>query len=312
MGPTRGNDQYLTLYSGLIIGTIFLSRTAQTTFANDWFLQSSIVILLSSGLVLLGISSILPRDAAGRARAISLTELGRPHASRSPSPTVQVSTHQYSERQLRVTRLILVLALCFRIELLRRVLANVQCSTTTLEPLVPLVFTIWDFWSLRRARKQPSRNDTGGGGSEASNDVIRGSPYAYLIAVSLTSLGGFLALNAGRAPSSTYICAGSMPYLWVIPQLQRLGSILDVVVVFCLDQILNRPGGRDARSNAMQFASVGWIFIVSFIPMRERIALNQFSFRPALFLQSVLQHTCLLSVASSECSTCRISTFGVC
>lgn len=185
--------------------------------------------------------------------------------------STQHSTSPASLRRLRICFVVLVLALCLRAEVLHRVLKNVQCSTRSWTPLIPLAFAAEEWWKVRRRR-----GGRGGRGEDVSMtgmDDEEASAYEALarfvaqmsgsrvISVASVVLGGIFAAKATSSPHSTYICAVTLPYRLQIPHLQLLGWGLDVVIVWTTTQLVTR--NASSRSLAGRAAAVGYAALLS-------------------------------------------------
>lgn len=265
--------------SGFIVGTFLVTRAVPTSFAFDKTVHTSIATLATSGGAILATSKWIARSG-GRSdyESVPLNDVGEPHGSRKPSPSreeeeeeegeVNGVGHPSSLRKLRTCWIFLVLALCLRAGILREVIRNVQCASASWAPLLPIAFALWDYWTVQRKRRRrrtvtESDDDAGASVYDALERSVASTPYAVLVAVCLVCFGGMLALRSTSVPQSTYICAAVLPYGWLVPQLQRLGSALDVVIVFCIAQLVVAHGERGARSAALRFASVGYALLFS-------------------------------------------------
>lgn len=252
-----------------MLGTIIVTNTVKTTFAFDKTVHSSIATLACSGGAVIGLSRWLPRDGSrshrgGKYEAVPLAEVGRPHASREPSPGPEDVEHPSSLRKLRIVFVLLVTLLCIRVELLRDVVRNVQCGKASWEAALPLAFAAWDYWSVQRKKRRATIDDDHDLESSVYDALERNiarSPYGYLATVALVVLGCTLVTNSIASPTSTFICAAGLPFRWLIPLLQRLGTVLDIAVVFCISSLLTARDAR-TRSIAVRFASVGYALLV--------------------------------------------------
>lgn len=260
-------------HSGLIVGTVLLTRHAENSFAFDRPIHSAVSVFASAGAACVAASKWLPRSNSDgkshkgtRYHSLPLNELGQPHASREPSPTGERVTDARSLRTLRLAWLILVAALCLRADITRRVVVNVQCAGRSWEPLLPVVFALWDYWTIQRRRNRKEQDDAGANTYELLVQGITHAPWASAFAVALISLGGMLALSSTGSPSSTYICAASLNFRAAIPHLQHFGTALDVVIVACIGQLVSAQDARGSRGIAVRFASVGWALFVSSHP----------------------------------------------
>ncbi|KAK0902462.1 hypothetical protein LTR57_019642 [Friedmanniomyces endolithicus] len=258
--------------SGLVIGTVLLCRSIPTTFAFDKPVHTVILVLASCAGTIFGLGRLLPREA-GEARshggqqygAVPLDDLGQPHSSRDASPSPADVRYPSRLRKVRMLFLVLVLAICVRVELLRGMLANVQCATTSWEPILPFLFAAWDYLAVQRHRKGPDADDDNPEGSiyEWLESLLAKARYRYVVATALLAYGAIQGLASGSSPRSTFICAAALPYRWVVPLLQRLGIVLDFAILYCIEQLLHQQEGRGQRSLPLRFVSVAWACLFS-------------------------------------------------
>ncbi|KXS94982.1 hypothetical protein AC578_9482 [Pseudocercospora eumusae] len=256
--------------SGLVIGTILLTRHTENSFAFDRPIHSAVSVFASAGAACVAVSRWLPRGKSHQNShngqqydALPLNEVGEPHASRQPSPAREHVTYASSLRKLRIAWLLLVVALCLRAEITRQVVHNVQCAGRSWEPLVPLAFAVWDYWTVRRKSTRQIHDDAGANTYELAAQAIARAPYVVVLAVALISAGGMLALASTSTPHSTYICAASLSFRAAIPHLQHFGTILDIMIVACIGQLMNTHEARGSKSSVVRFASAGWAFLFS-------------------------------------------------
>lgn len=191
-----------------------------------------------------------------------LAEVGRPHSSREPSPSPEDVGYPSSLRKLRIVFLLLVTLLCVRVELLREITRNGQCGKTSWEPLLPLAFAAWDYWTVQRKKRSTHDDDLESSVYDALERNLARSPYSFIAAVALVVLGCMLAANSTANPPSTFICAASLPFRWLVPHLQRFGTVLDMAIVFCIYSLLTAQDSRASRNVALRFASVGYALLV--------------------------------------------------
>jgi len=118
--------------SGVVVGTAYIISTYSTSYAFQRPIQTSILTLLTTGIVLL-LSSWLPfQFAASRNRSYSSTsnlDKTKTHASRRRNAvTSNHKSRVFSQRKVRAAVIAVVVTLCVRLEILRRVINNSQCS----------------------------------------------------------------------------------------------------------------------------------------------------------------------------------------
>lgn len=248
---------------------MFLSRATETTFAFDKPIHTGIATLACAGGATVAFSKWIQRredvrsHKGGDYESVPLNDVGEPHASRQPSPARSHVEHTGSLRKLRLYFILLVAALCLRVELLREVIRNVQCCGLSWAPLVPIAVAVWDYWTVQRKRRRDEFDDEGASVYETLEQSFVATPISHLAVVALCGVGGMLALASSSNPPSTFICAAIYPYRWLIPVLQRLGSLLDFLIVFCTAKLLTLQDGRGSRQKGSKLASVGYAFLVS-------------------------------------------------
>lgn len=265
--PPYSFADYHCAHSGLVVGTSSLSSTAQSSFAFDKPIYASIVCLTTLAAALLVLARLLPKGDTtpqkGQYLAVPLQETHEAPRDHSPHQIRDVP-HPSSMRKLRILFVLLVLAICARAQLARQIVLNVQCAHATWEPVVPLVLAIWDWFSLRRRRRHDAHVDDQ---TATLYDIwesrIMNSPFRYLVAVSLVSLGSLGAMRALGSPSSTHICAASLPYSKIVPLSQYASLALDVLIAYCINELLHSDQGRGSRAPSTRFSAVGWAFLVS-------------------------------------------------
>lgn len=249
--------------NGLILGTFLLTRSAPTSFAFDKPVHTCIALLALCAAIFIGASRFLPKETGRSHRgqqyeAVALEDRGQQHSSREPSPTPEDVRYPSSLRKLRILFLVLVLAICLRVGIWREIVNNVQCTSGSWAPLLPFAVAIWDFWNVQRQRSRWVSEDPESNVYEALGEFVTRAPYRYLLATGVLSLGSILALRSAKAPPSTFICAATLPYGWRVPLMQHVGTLLDIIVAFCVERLLHQQEGRGTRGMRLRFVSVGW------------------------------------------------------
>lgn len=209
-------------------------------------------------------------------------------------------------RKLRALFLVLVLAICLRVELVRQIILNVQCARPTWEPMLPLGLAFWDYATLRRRRRHDVEVD------EQTSTVyeiwecrIMNSPYRYMVAVALTCFGSLGAMRALGSSPSTQICAASLPYSWTIPYAQHTGTALDVLIVLCISGLLYTEDEHSSRGPSTRFSAIGWVCLVgSLIPnIHTVLVLTRGSSRQRSFHRLCVYSTLhLIPMTGTRCS----------
>jgi len=113
--------------SGLFASTTYLISTYNTSFAFQRPIQTSILTLLTTGIVLLLSSWLQSYSLAQHNDKV------KTHASRRRNASFSYQTSRpLSQRRTRVAAVAIVVILCVRVEILRRVNNNSQCSRQSL------------------------------------------------------------------------------------------------------------------------------------------------------------------------------------
>jgi hypothetical protein len=194
-----------------------------------------------------------------------LEDIGQVHAPRTLATGVDDVRYPSSLRKLRIVFMLLVCVICIRVELTRRLLRNVQCASISWAPFIPLARAIEDYWTIQRHQKRTVGADGKRSHFERLEQFFFHSQYRLVLAAALVSFGSYAALGTTRSQQSTYICAASLDFHWLAPLQQRLCTVLDLVVLGCVDFLLCQNEGRGARSLALRFVSVGWALCVSML-----------------------------------------------
>ena len=267
------------IFRGLVVGTAHLTSSVPSTFALDKPVYSAIVCLTTLAIVLLALARLLPSGDVsthkGQYATVALEETRYNNAPRDHSRDRTNHVVQPPNlRKLRALSLVLVLAICLRVELVRQIILNVQCARRTWEPMLPLALAIWDYATLRRRRRHDVEVD------EQTSTMyeiwecrIMNSPYRYLVTVALTCFGSLGAMRALGSSPSTHICAASLPYSWYIPYAQHAGTALDALIVLCISGLLYTEDEHSSRGPSTRFSAIGWVCLVRKLTPDKDIAL---------------------------------------
>ncbi|KAI7299227.1 glycosyltransferase family 90 protein, partial [Hortaea werneckii] len=254
--------------SGFVIGTYFLCRNVPGSFAFDKPLHTSVTVLATCAAPLLLLGRILPREIGASQKeqqydAVPLEDVGVGRSSREPSPTREDVRYPSSLRKLRILFLVLVVAICARVATLKEIVENPQCAALTWEPLVPLALAIGDYWTVQRHSKRTHAEDYENNLYDDIQGAFVSSPYRYLVTGGVLSLSSLLALAKARSVGSTYICAATLPHTWMVPASQHFGTSIDLIILYCMGQLLHQYEVRGQRSVALRFVSIGWAALFS-------------------------------------------------
>ena len=265
VAPNTNGD----VLSGLIVGTFYLSRNLGSSFAFDKPIHTSVVLLASTAATVIAFAKFWSRGAGQTSKgheytAVPLTEVGQPHDSRQPSPSPGSDDVRYpsSLRKLRLCFFVLICAICVRVAITRHILANIQCTVLSWEPFIPLLLAIWDYATVYRHKRSIQNDDPTSSIDDALEAYAAQSPYRFVFAAGVVAVGSLIALSTSSGHSSSYICASSLNNHWLLPIIQRLGTITDLVILYCLSQLLEGHEGRGSRSVSVRFMSVGWALLV--------------------------------------------------
>lgn len=122
--------------SGLIAGTTYIISTYSTSYAFQRPIQTSVLTLLTTGIIIILSSWLSSPFAASRGQDYPLTshsDKTKTHASRRRNVSFSYqSSRPLSQRRAKAAAVVVVLLLCVRVEILRRVINNSQCSKRNL------------------------------------------------------------------------------------------------------------------------------------------------------------------------------------
>lgn len=195
--------------------------------------------------------------------AVPLSEVGQPHNSRRPSPEREDVRYPSSLRKLRICLVALACALCARVAVTRYILANIQCTALSWEPLIPLALAAYEYWlTMRYERKAVFDDPNGSIYDEAFHAYVGRSPYRYIYAGALLGIGSLIGLSSSSGPTSTFVCASTLSNHWLVPLVQRLGTVLDIVMLYSVMKLLEGQEGDHTRSPSLRVASIGWALLV--------------------------------------------------
>ncbi|KAF2452650.1 Sec63 Brl domain-containing protein [Lineolata rhizophorae] len=237
--------------TGLLVGTCYLSTSYQQSYAFDRPAHSATVVLALCGAAVLALERLLPthRNATEKLRyeAIPLDDIDgdeRP-ARRDRSPSLPIDVHERGARKnpraLRWMFGFLVVAVCARMEIMRRVIKDVECANRmSYEPLIPFVLAVADFWSSRKGRVRVTEDDPD---DTIYDDMFRSvaqSSLRYVVTTLVMAVCGMTILLRDALPGSSYICPASLPIFSIVPVLQFFGFVLDALLVLILWRLLDR------------------------------------------------------------------------
>ncbi|KAF2836385.1 glycosyltransferase family 90 protein [Patellaria atrata CBS 101060] len=265
--------------SGLILGIWYVSTTYETSATFEYPLHSFGVILLFCGLAILLTDKLIPvaKSELSRESYLSITQEdldGSVDRAHLPTDGIQGNTGA-SEQQLPLRRLrgrmilvllaVLLAVLGIRLELLRRIIENVQCSDFSPEPFLPLYVAVHNYWRIQKYASNDAGNKEDS--SKATHDgVYTPLHHRRFSSVLITFLLGCSCVVSSAhasAPTSTYICAHSLPYSHMIPLFQLLGFLFDCVMLSILIRFLEHTSETGSRGFEKFFTLIGWFLLLA-------------------------------------------------
>ncbi|KAF2723271.1 glycosyltransferase family 90 protein [Polychaeton citri CBS 116435] len=262
------------LSASLVFGT----RMSTTSFFFDQPLLSSFFLLVSCGVTTAGLGHWLKRhdlssSSVDKYEAVPLQDVGAPHGSRDPSPMPHARpVYPSGLRQVRVYFLALVIILCFRVEVFRRSIDRVQCNNIGYDAFIPFALALIDWWSSRQHQPQLGTiEDPHMGLYDLIEQRLTRSRYSSLLLTFAFSVTSAVALSADSSPRSTYICS-TTPLDQHAPVFQFLGSLLNVLAIWCVGELLQINEGRSGpRPFGLRISTVAYAMIftslIVFFPM---------------------------------------------
>ncbi|KAF2858694.1 glycosyltransferase family 90 protein [Piedraia hortae CBS 480.64] len=238
--------------AGVVVGTHFTTRQIPTSFAFDKPLPTAIILLATCAIALLIVARFTGRKPSADYEAIPLEDLGE-------TRTKVTKTLSRWHCRPRISSLVLIASISLRAAALQQILGNIQCSRRSWEPLIPLVWALWDYWTVQRHQPNWTSDDPEIGAYEELKESAVRARYRYVLAISLISFGSFVALATTGPPPSTQICPSILPFVWLVPLLQFGGTLLDLVILACLVRQLQPHRG----SLPAGLRSIGYACLVS-------------------------------------------------
>lgn len=269
-----------------MLGSIWLSRTVSTTFAFDKPLLTFTVLPLSAALAVLGLGYLLRQSSDLKTsqdeqhyEELPLNET-RQDRDESPgksadAPAAWIWRVKGAIVLYRLQRRhLLIGAIVLRVEFLRHIFANTQCAVLSWEPLIPIVFACWDYYSLRRRQHSLIHREFHDGNAyNAVEQRAARTSLRYVVTVSAVGFGSLFALATTRDPPSTFICASTLHNKWLVPLIQCLGTMLDVTIATCVTHYLDddRYSYR-GKDDGLRLISIGSaILVCSLVPLLARV-----------------------------------------
>ncbi|KZF26037.1 glycosyltransferase family 90 protein [Xylona heveae TC161] len=244
--------------AGLLFLTLALSLTFDHPFSFDRPVHSSAIQLAVCSAAIFGISKCRPRFFAAASDeqhydAIPLEDRRPSYASREISPdSIDGGPHnEHGKRRIRLLFLTAVLAICLRVESLRRTVRDFQCSKPGMEALVPILLSFIPHWKPPRpqTRRRTPLNGRAGNFLLTVINLCASSRLGTILAALLVSVGSYIGASISAGPRSTYICSIESGNRNFIPFLQILSCILDCYILWAF-HILIRSRGRESYGSS--------------------------------------------------------------
>ncbi|KAL1311616.1 hypothetical protein AAFC00_001727 [Neodothiora populina] len=263
---------------GLIFGPLMLVSHVKSSPASERVAQTAIILLAAVGVSLVcsvrllsryldpnsgsRTYSSIPLDDAHDADAID--DLSGPSTEGSSAIVLPLPTRP-AISQRSIAFVTLVLGLCLRVEVTRRLVRNIECPGTSFTGWLPFIFALVDYYTVQR-HKKPSLEDLEIDES-AYGWAVRSwlaSPFRYLVLTALLSFSGhFLLSNLPSALQSTYICPG-ITYGRTSASLARVLSLpIDFLILASVDYICRPAASQHNASSLGPLKGVGFASIVA-------------------------------------------------
>ena len=154
-----------------------------------------------------------------------------------------------------LSRLLLVSSICalaLRVELFRRISKATECTTKSVEIVIPLLIAIYDAVRFQNATE---KEDTAfasihEGWRVSFTHFVRGSRWRYIPSACALTVGCYMALDLWSGLNSTYICPLVVGEARTIPFMQWGSAGLDCFLAITAYELSlpNTLGGSTTRS----------------------------------------------------------------
>ncbi|KAI4256939.1 MAG: hypothetical protein L6R42_005944, partial [Xanthoria sp. 1 TBL-2021] len=159
---------------------------------------------------------------------------------------------------------LLVSALCCRVQIVRVLLNGHQCIATGVEGFLPLLLAVHDYWWKQRRR---SADDNTSHDQKSGSFVQRLflGQHRYVLPTTVLGITYVFIVSCTSSPQSTYVCPLSNLNRLGIPLMQALGVSLDFLVLISLPAALEPQVSTAGATKAGTPVFVGIVLLASAI-----------------------------------------------
>ncbi|KKZ60179.1 hypothetical protein EMCG_05101 [[Emmonsia] crescens] len=272
---SRGTIKY-TASTVFILSVSLLTLSADSSLVLDRPAHTAAITLALSGLLLLihgQITSSPSRDpnADEQDDSIQLSD-SLLHCSSDTSSRALAKLRKLTIAQIRRSSHIIRLAICtlaLRIEVLRHMLQNTECTKPAFFAFIPLFVAIYEYWTNRRVNRIDNAH-------AFDDNVKRSLTSAFPILLLITS--AFLTSSLSAGWKATYICPlTGAAALWTTV-LQILGLVLDTITLIAFAELARQPIRRKDGRRVQTTILWGSVMIITQIGILGISFLFSFTF----------------------------------
>ena len=281
--------------------------------------HSAAILLAVVGISLILVSRLLAGHVDGQSSAYEYTAVPLQNVRDSPSPRpssptiVHDSRTPLSTRQLRLAFAALVLAICLRVETIRRIVNSVECPSHGYavrgphspavvisdfsQMLLPLLFATLDWWRVHR--HESALGYTTDDMDDSVYDMVHrywiNHNFRYIAPSALLALSSTLIFRLDPTPGSTFICPATTLARYSVGTATLLALPLDFCIIFCIDCLQQTSFSSSSSSSfpsprktsigrplgAIGLASLVSQFVDSLFSLGFKLTIVSCSFRPS-------------------------------
>ncbi|KAI9811365.1 MAG: hypothetical protein M1827_005525 [Pycnora praestabilis] len=231
-------------------------------------IHSSIGILAISGMVILAVNRSFPRIFAVPTRerhysSLPLEERHHPHASREPSPEPGDRPLAGQSKSPLILFVLSICAICMRLELLRRIIKDIQCSRSGIEHLTPLFLALYEGLRGKSVRSINVPDSQAKNARHSLSHILVHGRMRYLLPALFLAWGGNLNARTNSQPRSSYICASILPYRTTVPLYQYAAVLLDSFTLASFDRFWDFKKEDGKQRDRKGQVAIALVFLVS-------------------------------------------------